>query len=414
MKGTVRVVFFQGLTYVLQVAFVLLAARFLGPEAQGKYALLRTSVYLLEAFMWFGLTTGIPYFIAKNAERYHDPLLKLSAIYLLVIGTVGYLATGPLSSMAHLDPATGVLAIWWVVTLGASQVLLKVFMGERRYDTYNLATLVGVGVLFVSLFVYFAQRRSLDLGQVLLCHIWSNCAVLAFAAVVHRQPLSRLRLSLRDFDWSVVGDVYAVGGLGYLSSLAFLLLYRLDFFLVGFFLSAKQLGIYAVAVFVVEGVQKVPDWLGMVLAPKVAAGLDEDHHITYRYLAGSICFVGLAALAFLVLNLLRVDIITWLVGDKYQGVNEILNWLMPRAILHGAMVIFAGNLVGRGYTAYHPLAGFAAACVLLIADYSLIPSLGTRGAAIGITLGYIAATAVMVAGFKRKTRREAPLPEVMA
>ncbi len=405
MTGALRVMMFQGVTYGLQVVFMLLAARFLGPDAQGQYALYRTGVYLIEAFMWFGLTSGIPYFIAKDHKKYHDVLLSLSLTYVSVVTVLGTGAfTLVLPSLTD-SARVGYLLIAWIVALGLSQILLRVFLGERRYDLYNYGNLIGVVVLFASLIV-FKTAGSITLVNVILCNVWANIGTLLFALVVHRRKLGGVRFSA-SFPPAIVRELYGVGMLGYVSSVGFLVLYRIDFFLVGYFLTARQLGIYAVAVLIVEGFQKVPDWLGMILAPKVAAGADPRGEITIKYAGSGLLFVGCIGGVLLIIHGLHLDLVTRVVGHQYQEVQTIVLWLMPRAMLHGVMAAFAGNLAGKGYSAYHPAAGIAAAVFLVMFDLWLIPAWGLEGAVTGITAAYVAATGIMILGYRRLTGQPA-------
>jgi O-antigen/teichoic acid export membrane protein len=405
MTGAFQVVMLQGVTYGLQVLFMLMAARLLGPAAQGKYALLRTSVYLIEAFMWFGLTSGIPYFIAKDRDRYHDVLLNLCFIYLGAVTIVGTIMLILFRGYLHLELRVITMLIAWVLVLALSQVLLKVFLGEKRYDLYSYANLIGVFMLFASLGAY-KMLGPFSLARVILCNIWGSLAVLLFGVFLHRASLKKVKL-LMTFPLELAKQVFKVGTLGYLSSIAFLVLYRIDFFFVGYFLSAAQLGVYAVAVLIIEAFQKVPDWLGMILAPKVASGMDADGHITRKYLWSSLLFTTVLAGGLLILQRAQIDLITVVVGSDYRGVQTVVIWLIPRALLHGAMVIFAGNLAGRGYTVYHPAAGIASALLLLVLDSILMPIWGLKGAIVGVTLAYVAATTIMLAGYRRDAVRAA-------
>lgn len=398
MKGVAKVVLFQGLTYGLQVVFMLLAARWLGPAGQGRYALYRTGVYLTEAFMWFGLTAGIPYFIAKDFSKYHNPIMSTCLAYIALL-VVSASATVRLSAaLLGIDTRAGILLVVWVSTLALSQLFMKVFLGQKRFDVYNYGNLFGVFVLFIAFWAY-KSVRPVHLEEVILSNIWSNFGILAFAVVAHRNHLVHVR-PFTSVQGAMVKELYSVGLLGYLSSLAFLALYRTDFFFVGYFLSSRALGIYAVSVLIVEAFQKVPDWLGMILSPKVASGLTEGREITRRYAMGSLAFILLIAAAVGILTILKIDLVALILGDQYSDAQRTVLWLMPRAILHSVMVIYAGNLAGRGYSMYHPASGIGATVVLVIVDLLLVPTWGVRGAVVGITLAYACATALMGAGYR--------------
>lgn len=414
MKKVFRVLLLQGVTYGIQVAFMLAAARVLGPEQQGQYAILRTTAYWAEAFLWLGLTSGIPYFIAKDEKRYHDLVLLICPIYAGLSTACGAAAL----LMWHAFAAGGsgnlrlnLLVLAWIFSLALVQVLLKVFLGQRRYHEYNLVNLVGSFAMLIAFLLVWRLGR-ISVGSIIGCGIFGNFLTLLLGVYAHRVPLGRLQ-------WPSEGaiertrDLYRVGIQGYLSSIAFLVLYRADFFMVGLFLGAKTLGIYSTAVFIIEAIQKVPDWLALIFTPEVAAGMDLTGSRARKYIILSFSFVLLAGIVMLVLYAQHISPARMFLGAKYQGLERVVMLLLPRALLHSIMVIFAAYLSGKGYTFYHPAAGVVATAGLVLFDRVMVPGSGVVGAAQGIMFAYFIATAVMYAGYRKQLEghlRTAPAP----
>jgi O-antigen/teichoic acid export membrane protein len=400
MREAIRVIAFQWINFGLQVLFMLLAARMLGPAGQGGYALVRTSVYLTETLMWLGLNSGLTYFVAVNFERYHHPLIKTCLFYLAFIVSLGTPIL--LIVLPHFNVAASLvlLGVSWVMTLGMLQLFLKVFIGQRRYDLFNYINLL-TSALTLILFATYQALSPISVLGVILCNIVGNFAGILCAVGAHWKHLRRL-ISGSNIDLTAIKEFYRIGLKGYISSVAFIVLYRVDFFLVGYFLGARTLGLYTVAVFVIEAIQKVPDWLGMILGPKVSAGMDQSGIVTRKYVVASTASVVGVAVLLSLLHGLRINYIQFLLGGKYDGVEPIILWLMPKAILHAIMVIYGGNLSGKGYTLYHPLAGAGSLLTLFIVDLLLIPSYGLWGAIAGITIAYCVATVVMVQGTARQ------------
>ena len=400
----------QGLTYGLQLALIVVAARMLGPAGQGAFAILRTSVFLGEALLWLGLNSSLTYLVARDEAKYHDPLLKVSLGY-LVVAVLG-VAVITQSLAAHHGRSAAfdvildnrVIFVLWLTVLALLQLIQKTILGQRRFSVYNRVCIINAAAAF-PLLLALGFRWGVSVAVVAQASICGSVIALAYALWAQRGRLFAMRWSTTDL-FPVVMEAYGVGLKGYVSTIAFLVLYRLDFFFVASFLGPGALGIYTVAVFVIEAVQKVPDWLGMMLAPQVAAGRDTNGRTTRRYAAGGLAVVGIAAVVLGALGHWERGLFRLALGTGYEGVEAILVLLLPRAALHSVMVTFAGYLAGRGYTLYHPLAGVSGLVILCAVDLLTVPHYGLQGAVMGITVAYLVATAVILLGYRAQRRVE--------
>jgi O-antigen/teichoic acid export membrane protein len=405
MREALRVIVFQSLSFSLQVVFMLMAARELGPDAQGVYALFRTGAYLTEGLMWLGLAGAIPYFIATDFKKYHDAMFVASGAYVLALLVLAVPIITLLLPHVGVAPSMGALAASWVVSLAAVQFFLKIFLGQRRYGLFNAISIVTSIALF-PLFIYLVVEDRVTVENVMTCNILANVGGVAVAVAAHRSHLTSIRIRFEDVKMYVPQFV-AVGLRGYASGIAYQLLFRADFFFVGYF-CPQVLGLYSLAVFVIEAIQKVPDWLGLILSPKVSAGLDYNGETTRRFLLGAVLFVLGVGSILGVATALDVEYLVLTLGDEYRGVEIITLALIPKAVLHAAVAVCGGNLAGRGYTLFHPLSGALAVVVLVALDCGLIPAVGLRGAIIGVTTAYAVAVMVMAGGVARYSGKRAP------
>ncbi len=401
MNRTLKTILVQGANFGLQVLFIFAAARALGPRDQGIYALVRTSVFLVESLMWLGLSSGLSYFIAKDFDRYHGPLLKLSLLYVLGLSVLGLALLPAARFFLGPEKFAGSWRLWvlsavWVMSLTSALFFQKIFIGQQRFDRYNLATLVNTASVMLFLGVILWARRP-GLTPLVLCHVASNVTALLVSIACHRKFLRPADFSA-EVPKGFIRDVFRVGMRGYLSTIAFLLLYRMDFYFVGYFLGTSTLGVYSVAVFAVEGLQKVPDWLGMILAPKVASDPAAAGAVESKFMKMSFSYAVLAAAlaaVFVKGGALRV------LGKSYAVSGPIILALLPRVILHSLKAIYAAQLAGRGYTLYHPLSGVVALAILAGVDAFLLRGHGIFSAVAGITFAYVAAVGIMAFGCHR-------------
>jgi O-antigen/teichoic acid export membrane protein len=419
MNHTLRTIFFQGINFSLQVVFALLTARLLGIEQQGTYALIRTSAFLAESLIWVGLSSAITYFVAKDFNKYHDIILNGCMWYLFLFSII---ATGIVTLLSPSIFSQGIskelifLSILWTMSIGSIQIFQKIFLGQRRYGAYNSISLAATFLLYPILYLIH-KMYGLNLISVISCHFLANILSLTLAIYLHRFWTRRIKLS-ELMNKKIIGALYKTGFKGFSSSVTFLILYRCDFFFVGYFLGRNVLGLYSIAVFVVESIQKIPDWMAIILSPKVTANLHDANKLTRKYLWPSVGYSIMNGIALLGMHQFGFRFIEILLGQEYRGAENIVVMLTPKAVLHATMVIFAANLAGKGYTYYHPLAGLLSLVALVTIDFVLIPLAGLKGAIVGITFSYIIATTVMGLGtlktcYKNNKTNSSPEPDYL-
>ncbi len=204
-------------------------------------------------------------------------------------------------------------------------------------------------------------------------------------------------------------EQFQVGIRGFISTISALLLYRLDLFLVGYFLSLKEVGIYSIALFSTEMLTKIPAWSAAVLTPMVAGNVKEHiKHTIYLFYSAIIgtFFVGLI---FLLTIAIFSNFISNLIGKDFEGVEICMLLLLPRIIMQSGVVILAANLAGKGYPWYHPIGCAIPLVLLILLDSQLIPLLGIYGAALGNSLAYISAVIIFWRGFLKYNDRDESL-----
>jgi O-antigen/teichoic acid export membrane protein len=302
------------------------------------------------------------------------------------------------------------LFLCWLATLALLQLIQRTFLGQQRFALYTRVYIINAAAA-LALLVVLGLRRGVSVPAVARLSIAANALAAACALWTHRNHLNRMR-RFTGALLPAVREAYAVGMKGYASGLAFLLLYRLDFFFVAHFLGARALGVYTVAVFVIEAVQKVPDWLGLILTPQIAAIRGDSGTLTRRYATTALAVVASFGLAIAVLARWEGGFFRLALGEGYQGVEAVLLLLIPRAFVHAVMVTYAAYLAGRGYTLYHPLAGLTGVTTLCVVDILAIPHYKLQGAVVGITAAYLVATAVMLLGYREHSRGRLAVAEL--
>jgi len=396
----------QGIAFALQLCMVAYIARALGPGVQGEFATLRSVVFVGEALIWLGLNSGTSYLIAKDPLRYLKSLVRVSLWHLLV-GCLAVLFVGLVAGryaprshwMMDLLRAHLLGTVSWLFFQGTLQLTVRTLLATRLYYWANVVSSsnAGIGLLLVLLL-----PGSLNLEAAINSQIMASVISSLFGAFLIRRKSGHFSLvrGLTMGDWT---SALRAGTNGLVSTMAFMALYRIDLLLVATFCDKRTSGIYAVASFATEALQRSADWFAAVLTPLVASNETDGHREARR---NSLVGVGIVLAGVLACSgaiMAGLNPFTLGLGTEFSGSATFALALLPKACIHCVMVSYAAVLAGRGYTIYHPMSGGAAVAVLIILGITFGPVLGPGGVIISLTAAYLVAAAIMIIGV-RKTR----------
>jgi O-antigen/teichoic acid export membrane protein len=252
--------------------------RLLGPEGRGVYAVFKANADFLALFLGFGMGSAITFY-ASNRQIPTDKLLGLS-----VIGTLAGIVLVGLLILAL--PLTGLMGIAFPQNYGGSwfrgylflmfsvttaSVVFTGFLNGRRYFSEtnfskitNVVLLLG-GVLLLfrlggygSVFDNTVAIFTLTLGTAVL-----NLVLLGALFFKNLRNELSLSFEVRDEAKLAWNFVYLV----YLGELINFFNYRLDIWLVQYYESSYQLGLYTLAVSVSQMLWLIAVPVTIVLLP---------------------------------------------------------------------------------------------------------------------------------------------------
>jgi O-antigen/teichoic acid export membrane protein len=169
--------------------------------------------------------------------------------------------------------------------------------------------------------------------------------------------------------------------------------HRADVVLVMYFLSLRDLGIYSLAVGLVELLWYVPQSVSQVLLPHIASSNESDaDSITSAFCRASI---SATALLSLLLAIASTFVIPWLLPAFQEAIPAI--WIMlPRVVAASVFKVLSADLNGRG----QPLRTLFPASVRLAFSVAgccyAIPRFGMLGAAAVTSLSYVLNAALYI------------------
>jgi enterobacterial common antigen flippase len=363
-------------------------ARILGPTGRGELAVVMLWPILLLTIGTVGVTDSITY----HAARMLAPLRAL-------VGTS--LALGLAQGVAIV--ALGLVAVPLILAKYSSEVvrdcmlflavipiqliwlyMLSVLNGAHRFTAFNVLRVAPIALVTLEL-IGLAIAGELTITTAVAAYLVAHLiAVVAGVTVV----LSRVEGVARPERW-IARRVLAFGWRSQLSTISNLPNVRLDQLAISLVLTAHALGLYVVAWNVTLVTSLIGYSVVYAALPGIAAkpSQDEQRLAARRYVSGTLVISLAVAIPLLVFapTILRLAF-----GEEFAAAAEVTRVLLVASVVLGTSRVLGAVLKAANRPLDATIAEGAAIAVTLIGLSTLLPVLGTTGAALTLLLAYTA------------------------
>ena len=395
----------RGAVFIIALATSVITSRVLGPAQKGSLSIIFLVVSTAQLFVLFGLGSSNVYYGAKN--RAELPILtgnSIVAACTLGLLSIVFVETLTLVSSFQNYFINNNVSLFWVrlVIVVVPFALLIAYLQEITRAsgdifTYNIIALVNILIQFISVacFVWYAEW---ELQGAVLARIVSYGIV----ALIVLAVVLRIIRNKPQFDQNLLRRNFKYGIRLYPGNLAQFLNYRLDLFIVAYFLTPAEIGYYAIATMLAERLWEIPGSIRTVLLYRVAATNDKSSAaiVTARASRVVLVFVGIICL---VLAIFSYPLTLFLFGREYIAVAPALIALMPGVWILSCGKLLAIHLAAVGQPEISTYAAVLSLIATIVLDILLVPSMGIVGAAIASTISYIFATVILVVAFIYRT-----------
>lgn len=365
-----------------------LYARLLGPDARGMIGLALMSIAFGTLVGGLGGEGSIVYWASRFKTGQSS---WLSAIFFS--GGVGCLAAGAFwwwifwrfhpaflrgvsTASAHVVfasiPAAVLFSYAMALATGTEQFRLRSVCAFLRQA-------IGVSSFLILILI---AGRSVEAA------LWGNCAGLLIGS------FAALALMWRSVQRFIrvpgIGEhlkpTMAYGVRGQVGNLAAFFSYRLDVFIVNFFLGPAQLGLYAVGVAVSEGLWQVPNAVSSAVFPRTGRTVHHDATqfncflMRQVFLITSLCAAAVAVASPIVIPLLF--------GGRFRPSVAVIWWILPGTVALSLAKVACSDLAGRGKNGYSSISAFICFGATALLDWLLIPRMGILGASLASSISY--------------------------
>jgi O-antigen/teichoic acid export membrane protein len=382
----------SALTFFTRIAFFILQgitasllARSLGPEGRGLYSLIVMLPHIAALICNLGFSVSCTYFISSGLLS-KNRVLALIVIFPIITGGIMMI---PLIIFAQtyvdLYPEIPVflfrVALLLIPFIALFNNSLAFLQGEKRFRTYNF-TNISNPIIFLICFILFVIGLKMGISGAIIS--WQIGFILAFLIglfFILQSNVFTLNFSVSEFK-----KMTKYGSKVASAELLTFLNYRVDIFLVGYFLSVKAVGFYIVAVVIAETLWFLASSISNVMLPNLA---ERDLKQAQVLLAKAFGIV-LWATIFMLLFLLLFDrfLLNIVFGDEFAQSLDPLRYLYPGVLLLSVLKVLSSYILARGKPNVNMWIAFWGLLVNVFLNILLIPRLGIEGAAISSSFAY--------------------------
>jgi O-antigen/teichoic acid export membrane protein len=381
-----------------QLALVLggvLAARSLGAQDRGYFALIVLIPHIISQLGNLGLPLAATYYIARDrlAVRPIVGELTVPVAGQLILG--GIIQAAVLAIIFQNDPVLVRTAA--VVSLGilpgmlALQYGLAILQGQQRFRAFNvLRTLPTVVWAFGVLIVFTLTSHTL----IEVVAVQTGSLLLVGGASLGIALLNLPRLDNRSAAPSR-GRLFRFGVRGLLGYISPIESFRLDQAVIGLFLTPTALGLYVVGVSLTNLPRFLAQSVGLVAYPRVASASSrtEARRLSWRYFWLAL---GISLAVVIPLELSAAALIPFFFGDDFSGATSVARILLLGTVILGARRVLADAARGMGHPGVGTVAEMGSWLALLPALAFLLPAFGLNGVALALVVSWCFSFAILL------------------
>lgn len=387
----------QIISFIFGVGFSVLVARLLGPEGQGHFTLWILIPTLLARFGNLGFDASFSYF--STDKRFDHGFIFFIWFLLVALCLCLYSIFLMCYHFNFFDIQAQKLPIFIINTLGIltalfmSRTLLMSFLvGQNKIKLHSALSLVeSVVPLIIVLGLMWFLKISAEIVFMAILTTMIVVNLMLFVRSYTGISLPNSRLTYIAFQYGIKS---------WLNNLINQLIYRSDMLMIAYFLGIVEVGLYSVALLLVEKSWFFTTAISNALFP-IIRRRDDGPKLVARLVRFSVIFSLLFAL-FLMLT--AEKLLPFIFGDDFILSVSPLLWLLP-----GALALTVPKILVTQFSALDKmqLAIYSSAPGLVVniaLNLILIPRYGLQGAAIGTSISYIVYGCLNIYFFKKLTK----------
>lgn len=386
-------VFSNLLLFFLSIVNTTILSRVLGPDGKGIVDVANNFLTFAILILGMGFAASNVYFLGKSKENLNKIfgnniiVILLSLIFLIPFY---FMQVHWQFKFLHGITNLQMLAILVTVPLITFKSnMINVSLGLQDFVEYNRINIVDKISSIVLLVVFLliavtptAAILSILAGTILIC-LWQ---FYLFAVKRRVKP---------QVDSPLIKDMLKYGLKAQLGNVIQRINYRLDVFIVTYYLPIGQVGIYQIAVVLGETLWGVTNSISAIVFPIASSSTDKEQMYTFTNQVTRVSFSLIIIFSVIIALIGKTFIVLWF-GPAFAAAAGALLWLLPGISIFSISNILASYLAGVGLLEKNIYASVVSGIVTIVVDIYLIPRIGINGASIATSLSYTICTLMTI------------------
>jgi len=364
MLQKITITFFSKvLNALLGFLNAILITQFLGADGKGVISLFMASVGL--CIMFCQLMSGnVLVFLSSRIPI--STLLIISYVWSIIVSIV--LSSGLFT--LHLLPAEYLIDCMVISSLYALfQAHAFILLGKEKTHLYNI--LIPIPLLFqlitgvILLVVLQIHNNTLYIHS--LNYVFGLSFIITFLCILPK--IGAITFPTKN----TICDIWRKGCQAQLSNILFFFNNRIFFYILGFYFLQTQVGIYSVAIMLIESILLIGNSFSLMLYSQISNAISKKQsmQISKKYMQISF---SLTLFALLLIVIIPNDAYIILFGKDFSIVKKISLYLSPGTLLMSTYYITSSYFSGIGKYTYNNYAVGLGLLFTIVGGIIFIPS----------------------------------------
>lgn len=363
------------------VAFI---ARYLGVDDFGKLAYIQSFVALFMALATLGMDGLVVKALVTNSSAFRAILA--TAFTLRLAGAVSMISAIALVSVIILKDE-----LYHLIIIASLTSLFQAFFVFDYYFQAHVMGRISAKIKFVGLLISL-------LLKVFVIYLDAGLSVLVYIMVIESAVIGilmylcflnlRTGFSFRAFDWGIGTNLLMKGWPLILSGFVMAIYMKIDQTMLNWMLQSSDVGIYAAAVKVADGINFLPIIICSSLFPWVLQVQSSQDLFKDRLIAIHSLMIWLALVVITAFSIGGDFVIAALFGDEFSESANVLTIYTWASLIVYVNVSSTLWIISQDMQKYKVLMDIGGAILNILLNVYLIPTYGPIGAAIATVVSY--------------------------
>ena len=368
----------------IKFAITIFTSRFLGAEGRGIFVLVNQIVGIANTFISISCGEGLIYYLNKS-QNYKKKIFFITIFLILVfslISSIILISLNILFPNEIIDIKYKIIVLALVIPVMTEYFLYSVLKGFKLFSNYNKISILTRTILFLLICSSILVDGDVTLNCLIFYTIGYFLNLIIYFVYFFKITVKKLFYKSKDL-YRVIKYSSKIHLINFITELE----YKIDNFIIVFFLDLKAVGIYSIAVTIAQLVFYVTNSINTIVFPYVSSNL--------KIIKKDEVILDMVKLSFTstIIILFPLVLAGFYVFPFIFGAEFLESYYIFLILAFGILAESISRVIitwFKGLNKTKELLNISVSCIILniILNFYLIPILGLKGAAISSVVTY--------------------------